>query len=288
MKQQSSLEVPKQVRSASFDEIQLGANRPALDLLTVPSVPNERSKSFDASDTTTTTSNSSCCSSSSSAAAAAVVAATAAAASRLEVPSVRTRFQRRRSSSEQFNCVHCVCVAEYEAAHRSITTSITTSFDTESSEDDDDDDDEDEPDDPPCSIQVNLEPPGEPADLNQFLARRRSIIRQEAFFCVEPPPPTDTDEGASTSAYPDNSTNLSIPTAVHDIFLKVPDLKRDRAASVDSCFSTKPENPNGGGDGENENCSPRSKSVDIVLPTEEQARYKALALSSHSAYLQQR
>ena len=69
----------------------------------------------------------------------------------------------------------------------------------------------------------------------------------------------------------------------------MPDLKRDRAASVDSCFtkvssSAKTEEvqppegelnllsvPNSG--------AVRSRSVDIVLPTEQQARYKALALA---------
>ncbi|XP_049545333.1 eye-specific diacylglycerol kinase-like [Anopheles darlingi] len=78
-------------------------------------------------------------------------------------------------------------------------------------------------------------------------------------------------------------------TTVHDIYLQVPDLKRDRAASVDSCFtkvkSAKTEEllpPDGDltlltvvtGSG-----AIRSRSVDIVLPTEEQARYKALALT---------
>jgi hypothetical protein len=78
---------------------------------------------------------------------------------------------------------------------------------------------------------------------------------------------------------------------VRDIFLTVPDLKRDRAASVDSCFTkvtsgVKTEEvqpvegdlnllsvPNSG--------AVRSRSVDIVLPTEQQARYKALALAGN-------
>lgn len=82
---------------------------------------------------------------------------------------------------------------------------------------------------------------------------------------------------------------------VRDIFLTVPDLKRDRAASVDSCFSKltaarteevqPPEGelnllgiPNSG--------AVRSRSVDIVLPTEEQARYKALALAGPASFKQ--
>lgn len=68
----------------------------------------------------------------------------------------------------------------------------------------------------------------------------------------------------------------------------MPDLKRDRAASVDSCFSKVPEKkteelqhsgvslevPVG------PNVALRSRSVDIVLPTDEQARYKALAMTA--------
>lgn len=87
-----------------------------------------------------------------------------------------------------------------------------------------------------------------------------------------------------------NNANSNNETyIVGNIFLTVPELKRDRAASVDSCFSkvssaAKTEElqppvgdltllvvPNSG--------ATRSRSVDIVLPTEEQARYKALALT---------
>ncbi|XP_030766712.1 eye-specific diacylglycerol kinase-like, partial [Sitophilus oryzae] len=71
----------------------------------------------------------------------------------------------------------------------------------------------------------------------------------------------------------------------------VPDLKRDRAASVDSCFSKVSEKkteelqhsgvslevPVG------PNVALRSRSVDIVLPTDEQARYKALAMAAPSS-----
>lgn len=64
---------------------------------------------------------------------------------------------------------------------------------------------------------------------------------------------------------------------VRDIFLTVPDLKRDRAASVDSCFNN---NKNGsiesGYSLQVPQQSARSKSVDIVLPTEAQTRYTAL------------
>lgn len=82
---------------------------------------------------------------------------------------------------------------------------------------------------------------------------------------------------------------------VRDIFLTVPDLKRDRAASVDSCFTK----VHSGGKTEEVQPPPdgglalltvptgsavRSRSVDIVLPTDEQARYKALALAGPNSY----
>ncbi|OXU26343.1 hypothetical protein TSAR_003470 [Trichomalopsis sarcophagae] len=69
-----------------------------------------------------------------------------------------------------------------------------------------------------------------------------------------------------------------------DIFLTVPELKRDRAASVDSCF-------NNNKNGKIETCyslqvpqqSARSKSVDIVLPTDVQTRYTALLPGNEEA-----
>ncbi|XP_034942348.1 diacylglycerol kinase zeta isoform X2 [Chelonus insularis] len=65
---------------------------------------------------------------------------------------------------------------------------------------------------------------------------------------------------------------------VRDIFLTVPELKRDRAASVDSCFDN--NNKISQNDGSNYLTVPqqgaRSKSVDIVLPTEQQTHYTAL------------
>lgn len=69
---------------------------------------------------------------------------------------------------------------------------------------------------------------------------------------------------------------------------QVPDLKRDRAASVDSCFSKvsqgKTEELQHSGVSlevpVGPNVALRSRSVDIVLPTDEQARYKALAMAA--------
>lgn len=76
---------------------------------------------------------------------------------------------------------------------------------------------------------------------------------------------------------------------VHDIYLAVPELKRDRAASVDSCFSkvsggARAEELSAGRDSLTvPSQGLRSRSVDIVLPTAEQARYKALALTTPPA-----
>jgi diacylglycerol kinase (ATP) len=140
--------------------------------------------------------------------------------------------------------------------------------------------------------------------------RRRSISRQEAIF-VEPTGNSlenvskvenndDSDPTIDTAAIELVSKNKTEPhdskvattnnyenDYVSDIYLAVPDLKRDRAASVDSCFSklstgAKTEElhfSDGGLTLTVPSGAIRSRSVDIVLPTEEQARYKALALA---------
>ncbi|XP_016984634.1 eye-specific diacylglycerol kinase isoform X5 [Drosophila rhopaloa] len=150
-------------------------------------------------------------------------------------------------------------------------------------------------------------------------ARRRSISRQEAVF-VEPTgnslenvsheevdnsntkSSVDTNDsldeasimatcgspGAAGGAGPSGSGAHHSAFVVRDIYLMVPDLKRDRAASVDSCFTklssnAKTEELQPSADGcfltvPNINAT-RSRSVDIVLPTDEQARYKALSMT---------
>lgn len=136
-----------------------------------------------------------------------------------------------------------------------------------------------------------------PPDEYQQGSRRRSITspkleRQEAFVI--------------------NDVVMMDPAAVRDLFLTVPDLKRDRAASMDSCFINKttpagkqeevvPVSPTqllldpsscygpngsgagGGGGGGAGNNNIRSRSVDIVLPTDQQARYKALSTSNQTS-----
>ncbi|XP_017139867.1 eye-specific diacylglycerol kinase isoform X4 [Drosophila miranda] len=135
--------------------------------------------------------------------------------------------------------------------------------------------------------------------------RRRSISRQEAIF-VEPTGSSlenvsmsiekaDSIDAASTRANCGSPTGMFAVAhrtgfVVQDIYLTVPDLRRDRAASVDSCFSklssgNKTEELQPTVDG----CyltvpvinTTRSRSVDIVLPTDEQARYKALAMTGN-------
>lgn len=136
--------------------------------------------------------------------------------------------------------------------------------------------------------------------------RRRSISRQEAIF-VEPTGNSlenvsqeeqhkssvdaiDSVDEVSTMAICGSPTAAKHALVVRDIYLTVPDLRRDRAASVDSCFSK----VSSGGKTEelqpSDGCfltvpninATRSRSVDIVLPTDEQARYKALAMAGTS------
>lgn len=346
MKTQSSLEVPKQVRSASFDEIKLEAQRTAqylhqsstdsqTGLLTVPST-QQRSRSFDSAGIEPSDAN----------------------ASFLDVPK---RFQRRKSSAKPPVCIHCQYVEEqrkrgstagfyFDAQEfRTLTYSESSSSSSESEEEDDGRDDEDVdyyfhkqtnlllP--SPCSITFTLSPticdypafplpgivPGSPPalpssppvfpssptiefsneldeiDIPGPRTRRRSISRQEAIFVEPTGTSLENVSNTSDSEQKDEATDddkdktaTQQPAKpddpfVRDIFLTVPDLKRDRAASVDSCFAkvssaAKTEEvqpvegdlnlltvPNSG--------AVRSRSVDIVLPTEQQARYKALALA---------
>lgn len=124
--------------------------------------------------------------------------------------------------------------------------------------------------------------------------RRRSMSRQEAIFVEPTGNSLENVADAESTSTSRNTSHISPQPAdiVQDIYLAVPDLRRDRAASVDSCFSK--VSPSGGKTEElrlpdgaftltvpvNSNSATRSRSVDIVLPTDEQARYKALAMAS--------
>lgn len=151
-----------------------------------------------------------------------------------------------------------------------------------------------------CDIQPALTVETESAQY-QNRGRRRSISRQEAIF-IEPTgsslenldsvkSPTDREPRKFTKNNEKQSTSGDSNDYVQDYFLTVPetDLRRDRAASVDSSFSKLSSN------GKTEELQPeidgyltvpstnvRSRSVDIVLPTNEQARYKALSLAGPS------
>lgn len=354
----------EQVRSASFDEIQLEAQRANIllkhqqsndervSLLQVPQQHGgQRSRSFDSAGSDDSN-----------------------AAAFLEVPK---RFQRRRSSNSKTPppCIHCQYLEEYERRvgvekryfidHNEVKS---LSYSDVSSSDDDEDNDGEGDDEttgrpsygpllipPPlssCNIKFTLSPtngdyPAFPAtsiplgsppaspcmppsptiELALFdepppasRARRRSISRQEAVF-VEPTGNSlenvadaasqasksddqdendGGDEGGDDEASggSDRSTKKSAADpkdSVQDIYLTVPDLKRDRAASVDSCFSKVPSSgkteelqlPDGGLTLTVPSNATRSRSVDIVLPTDEQARYKALAMAgpSGAAYM---
>ncbi|XP_065345431.1 diacylglycerol kinase zeta-like isoform X3 [Cloeon dipterum] len=330
MKQQNSLEVPRQVRSASFDEIQLEAAKqqqaeaptaairlqpsalrlplqsmsapaeappPGADsFLKVPTFSSQRSKSFDSG-----------CGANAS-------GSSGDESYYLEVPRY---FQRRRSSSDKSAsfCVHCQCVEEYERLkacaestlnagvqlrcdYSSLPLGLPFSSPSSSSS-------SSESDLPSCGIRVTLEP----EDL-ELQRRRQSLLvatpssphklsRQEAFF-------VENSLELSLSAESDD------PVVVAEIFLEVPELpynKRDRAASVDSGFAqaaaaeghgpTKEQfvllEPSSGAispltDAEGGFLAPpptnptqRSRSVDIVLPTTDHERYKALAAATNNA-----
>ncbi|XP_026747256.1 eye-specific diacylglycerol kinase isoform X1 [Trichoplusia ni] len=275
MKTQSSLEVPKQVRSASFDEIQLEAVRSsgASVLLSVPQ-PGARSRSFDS-------------------------AGSDDSGTYLEVPRLWSR--RRSGKGTPPPCVHCRHMETW-LARRSEERVTPERAIASSSAEDDDEEDESELDIPqvllappppprtflpppvhsppptPGAPSFELQPPvDEPPILPQ---RRRSISRQEAFF-VEPTGSSLENVRASE----EEAAIAAKDSLVHDIYLAVPELKRDRAASVDSSFSKvsggRAEELNGTGNSLTVPGSGlRSRSVDIVLPTAEQSRYKALALTS--------
>ncbi|XP_050498075.1 eye-specific diacylglycerol kinase isoform X1 [Diabrotica virgifera virgifera] len=281
MKTQSSLEVPKQVRSASFDEIQLEAKRMQSDkgadsntLLSIPQFPGQRSRSVDSGGSEES-------------------------GNFLEVPS--RKFHRRRSSgSKSPICVHCICLEEYNRMHSS-----------DSSQDEKDKDDMPQPSFSMsessseceeeilsnCGIRVTLSPeiPPEPIQspppvpMTPTQSRRKSIHRQEAFFGEPSGDSLESISDANSEAFSsDGAVSAPAGLVVKDIYLQVPDLKRDRAASVDSCFSkvsqVKTEELEHSGVSlevpVGPNVALRSRSVDIVLPTDKQARYKALAMAA--------
>lgn len=216
-----------------------------------------------------------------------------------QVPRLWSR--RRSGKGTPPPCVHCRHMETWLAQQSEEHITPDRSFVSSSAEDDDEDDESDaeslrvmlappppprtfvlppisSPPPSPGAPSFELQPPiDEPPLLPQ---RRRSISRQEAFF-VEP-------TGSSLEnvrAFEGGSAPPAEDTLVHDIYLAVPELKRDRAASVDSCFSKvsggRAEELNGARDSLTvPGSGHRSRSVDIVLPTAEQSRYKALALTS--------
>ncbi|XP_043261188.1 eye-specific diacylglycerol kinase isoform X1 [Colletes gigas] len=335
MKSQSSLEVPKQIRSASFDEIQLEAKR--------------QDDVRDARSTRTTSSSSSSCSPARS-----QDSSRGRRASTLRVPQLQSGQRSKSfdvcersygsSSSQQSlggvrrpetptiqvpGCYHCACVEEHKSLYSSREEDDPSSREDEAAEDandtSDDEDSELDPksegspeirvtlmtfnekdlDDrdattdtaPPAVPEIGTEVAQENVDTRDVRGglfperqRRRSIAspklaRQEALtsYPVELPTVVSStedeekpEEEEDDDDEEDNVGASKCKFVVRDIFLTVPELKRDRAASVDSCFNSK----NGNGEDADTLTVPqqniRSKSVDIVLPTEAQTRYTAL------------
>ncbi|XP_025411315.1 eye-specific diacylglycerol kinase isoform X2 [Sipha flava] len=338
MKTQNSLEVPKQVRSVSFDEIKLGCAKRDDDVrrersaatdggrssgassLRVPAGggtgTGQRSRSFDSSAAVTAT-------------AAAVSPSPSGDRDRddpgvyLEVPSSKHQlFHRRRSSGEKVPaaaaCVHCAYLEELSKMNRSSSGDENQSqrsfTSTSASEDMEDEDDR------ACQITVTVEPDvlhhaPVVATLNGLmiatpsLSSTSSVESDEAAvkspLTLELTPPDEYLQGnrrrSITSPKLERQEAFAVndimdPAVVRDLFLTVPDLKRDRAASMDSCFINKPTpagkpeevmpvsptqllDPNSGQPANNL----RSRSVDIVLPTDQQARYKALSTNNQTS-----
>lgn len=131
--------------------------------------------------------------------------------------------------------------------------------------------------------------------------RRRSVTspkleRQEA-FAVNDATVVDPAVAAFVVAATAAADAADATVVVRDLYLAVPDLKRDRAASMDSCFvnkptpAGKPEEVVPASPGQLRLLDPdygqpannlRSRSVDIVLPTDQQARYKALSTNNQA------
>ncbi|XP_029665338.1 eye-specific diacylglycerol kinase [Formica exsecta] len=328
MKSQSSLEVPKQIRSASFDEIQLQAK---------------------GRDDRTNSSSSSTCSSARSQDSTRV----RRGSSTLKVPQLQTgqrskSFDAYSGSSGSFaghqlllggierpetpiiqvsGCYHCACVEEYrnlwlaedfskdEAEAEGLQEADSGNSDLSENESDHEDESnskregspeirviltpDDVPSEPRCvspivEIVPELDSEIKVLEFSEHRQRRRSLAspklsRQEALttFPLEPPAvPLETTIRPTVAADDDDDDDdddendvepSKSKLVVRDIFLTVPELKRDRAASVDSCFNN---NKNGGVSDADLLAVPqqsiRSKSVDIVLPTDVRTRYTAL------------
>ncbi|XP_034195378.1 retinal degeneration A isoform X3 [Osmia lignaria lignaria] len=334
MKSQSSLEVPKQVRSASFDEIQLEAKR--------------QDDIRDARSTRTTSSSSSSCSPAKS-----QDSSRGRRASTLRVPQLQSGQRSKSfdvcersygsSSSQQSlgsirrpetptiqvsGCYHCACVEEYKNLYSSRDEDEPSSReDEEVDEGEDTSDDEDSelidrsegspeirvtlttftekgadvtdtvpevvspvvPEIVPEVARDDTDTSAVRGELFPERQRRRSLAspklaRQEALTSYPIDLPTvvsSTEDEEKLEDDEDDEEVANVETnkskiVVRDIFLTVPELKRDRAASVDSCFNNKNGN---GGDADTlavPQQNIRSKSVDIVLPTDAQTRYTAL------------
>lgn len=314
MKTQSSLEVPKQIRSASFDEMQLQVKR-----------------QDDGKDTHTNSSSSSACSSSK--------LQERRRSATLKVPQLYSNQRSKSfdaysgssgsSSSQQLlgsferpetpiiqvsGCYHCACVEEYRTLWlgEDISREEVDEADSDTDLSENESEHEDEPkregspeitvtltsdDDVQNESSCLMSPTVEIApELNSEVKvefperqRRRSLSRQEALTTFPPELPTilaiketetigtsievdDDDDDEENDVEPNKPKFI-----VRDIFLTVPELKRDRAASVDSCFNN---NKNGSIADADLLAVPqqntRSKSVDIVLPTDARTRYTAL------------
>lgn len=305
MKSQDSLEVPKQVRSASFDDIEYRRKNKTCDnLLKVPGVRNQRSKSFDSSTTYPKESD-----------------------NLLDVPKLKAR--RRSSGSDKGSstaCVHCLLWEEHikeceESSEGLLRPSRLSYSSSESLSPGESSDDEDEDDDDPgiATPSILLDEPCEastyigaednlggitvilsPNSPSSEQAPRFPCITGDITVCDSPDSPPSlgdsSEEGLPFLNIPlvfgadggyDGGPKRDInspPLAGETVLsLKVPVLpKQQRSASVDSSFM-KVSHRDGMGLAEDGSSgylevpkAQRSRSVDIVLPTDETDAYRAL------------
>ncbi|XP_076346730.1 diacylglycerol kinase zeta-like isoform X2 [Tachypleus tridentatus] len=236
----SNLEVPKQVRSASFDEIHFKKHKEENDLsptlLNVPNSRGQRSRSFDS-----------------------VTVIAKSTASTLDVP--RWQIRRRSSSDKSQNssqCLHCLYLEEYQKNEFSSegSTPPDDSFNLGSSSENFEDDASLGQDDKDITAEVSS-----PTDVEDPHFKNCHVLVTLS---------TPSVDGFKTKEIPlsDNST-------FNDVSLDVPaSSKQVRSVSVDSSFiNVQPSNIDDEEDSDFGHKSQRSRSVDIVLPTDGDSSY---------------
>lgn len=277
----ASLEVPKQVRSASFDEIRFKKEHDqdsssGDNLLMVPSTRNQRSRSFDSATTSSSSPSSAPVATSASAPPSAVPAGMVSTCgsvggggggiTSLPVPSppasaVDVPYQLdvpkwrilRRSSSDKSQCSACIHCQYMDEFSRNTSRSNSP-----------------------------------PERARYFSSGSETLEESESESAASARPDeeqaTDAEEDLLVSptscglmvtlSVPDSGHRVSLggDTGVTVVSLQVPQVAKGRSASVDSSFLQVPT-PDPDMDPDLAAKAHRSRSVDIVLPTGAEPRY---------------